>query len=372
MSERYIKVFSGNENLYIEDSPIIIRANALLKDTETGKMIAQLKFQNVSGKSISYVKIAITQLDAIKNPLENAIFFEYLDLSVSDKEEFGSKKPIVLPNLSTRAFNASVSHVGFIDGTVWTTDNTNWQSAKEGSSVLKMLEAESIYKTAVILSKGKTEEDVEKAKKLFKSISKIKDISIELALCEEKINLFEAQKSEKQRKRKEMPKKIFIAFSVMLTLVLVCYFIAYPLIATANGNYSVYINMYNIKEFEVPSGVNSINSNAFFECSSLTNVAIPEGITSIGYKAFYGCSLLTNIIIPEGVTSIGDNAFTFCFSLTNVTIPSSVTYIGDNIFQGCNKFESVTFNGTKEQWNAIEKNWVWNTVYCIDGKIIIG
>ena len=159
MGERYIKVFSGNENLYIEAAPIIIRASALLKDTTTGKMIAQLKFQNISDKNISYVKIAITQLDAINNLLENEISFEYLDLSVSSKEEFGSKKPIPLPNASTRSFCVGVSHVGFSDGTVWTSDNTDWQSAGEDSDIVKEFAADNTYKTAVILSKSEKKED---------------------------------------------------------------------------------------------------------------------------------------------------------------------------------------------------------------------
>ena len=55
MSERYIKVFAGKENLYLEGAPVIILASALLKDTQTGKMLAQLKLQNISEKSISMI-----------------------------------------------------------------------------------------------------------------------------------------------------------------------------------------------------------------------------------------------------------------------------------------------------------------------------
>ena len=77
MSERYQHVFTGSENLYVNGAPIVIRACALLKDTETGKMIAQLKLRNVSGKQISYAKVAITQLDSIHQPIDKAIAFEY-------------------------------------------------------------------------------------------------------------------------------------------------------------------------------------------------------------------------------------------------------------------------------------------------------
>ena len=50
----------------------------------------------------------------------------------------------------------------------------------------------------------------------------------------------------------------------------------------------------------------SIAINAFFNCTTLTNVDIPAGITSIGLSAFYGCSALTNLTIPDSVTSLGE------------------------------------------------------------------
>ena len=76
----------------------------------------------------------------------------------------------------------------------------------------------------------------------------------------------------------------------------------------------------------------SIPSNAFNYCSSLTDVSIPETVTSIGTQAFYNCTGLTAITIPESVTSIGRDAFKNCISLTEVTIPSSVTNIGSRAF----------------------------------------
>ena len=58
-------------------------------------------------------------------------------------------------------------------------------------------------------------------------------------------------------------------------------------------------------------------------------------MASIGDEAFYICSSLTNIIIPDSVFSIGNSAFEFCSSLTKVTIGKSVTSIGRSAFALC-------------------------------------
>ena len=57
------------------------------------------------------------------------------------------------------------------------------------------------------------------------------------------------------------------------------------------------------------------------------------------------------------------------------TIPDSVTYIDEYAFYNCRNLEEIHYNGTKEQWYAIEKEYSWHngaynfTVYCIDGTI---
>ena len=60
------------------------------------------------------------------------------------------------------------------------------------------------------------------------------------------------------------------------------------------------------------------------------------------------------VVISEGVTSIGENAFANCTSLMDITIPASVTNIGQDAFAGCGRLKNVTYNGTEEQWTAIE------------------
>ena len=90
--------------------------------------------------------------------------------------------------------------------------------------------------------------------------------------------------------------------------------------------------------------VTSINNNAFYYCSNLTNVTIPNSVTSIGYSAFEGCTGLTSITIPNSVTSIDNRAFIGCSGLTSITIPSSVTSMGNYAFAKCSELTSVTLH----------------------------
>ena len=119
-------------------------------------------------------------------------------------------------------------------------------------------------------------------------------------------------------KKRAIKTAVLSASAVMLAaiLALLGYFVAYPFMAQANGNYKVIINMYNIEEYEIPEGTTEIQGWAFWGCDSLTSVTIPASVTSIGEEAFYHCDSLTSVAIPDSVTNIGEWAFWGCSKLT--------------------------------------------------------
>ncbi|MGN0997963.1 MAG: leucine-rich repeat domain-containing protein [Faecousia sp.] len=127
--------------------------------------------------------------------------------------------------------------------------------------------------------------------------------------------------------------------------------------------------------FSIPDGVTSISAYAFAGCSSLTEITIPDSLIDIGLFAFADCSSLTEITIPDSLTDIGRFTFAGCTGLTSITIPDSVTSIGNWMFSDCNSLTSIIFNGTKQQWNAIDKGDTWDegtpayTIHCTDGDI---
>jgi hypothetical protein len=65
----------------------------------------------------------------------------------------------------------------------------------------------------------------------------------------------------------------------------------------------------------------------------------------------------------------------------SVIIPNSVTSIGRCAFSGCTSLINIAFEGTVEQWNAIEKyldtHFDWNFgvpatyVQCSDGQVAL-
>lgn len=169
----------------------------------------------------------------------------------------------------------------------------------------------------------------------------------------------------------------------------------------------------DILSVTIPDSVTTIALNAFYNRDEMTTVNIGQNseLTTIGRNAFSGNSSLKAIYIPSGVTTIGDGAFNndgainFTVAdenavyssenghlietatktlirggqsafvpasvtsiaqaafrrstITEIDIPASVTVIG-NYFIADSLVTVIIFDGTEEQWNAIEKGRMWN------------
>ena len=98
----------------------------------------------------------------------------------------------------------------------------------------------------------------------------------------------------------------------------------------------------DIKCVKICSGITSIGSRVFENCTSLTSITIPNSVTRIDSRAFSDCTSLTSITIPDSVTRIGEFTFSGCESLKSITIPDSVTRIGEFTFSGCESLKSIT------------------------------
>lgn len=101
--------------------------------------------------------------------------------------------------------------------------------------------------------------------------------------------------------------------------------------------------------------------------------------TISGLGTYTGSPVLIPVSISSyKVTVIGDNAFAGNKTITEIQLPNTVTRIGAQAFHGCSALTGITFNGTKEQWNAVVKGSGWNgqtgnyIIRCIDGNITSG
>lgn len=143
MSERFEKLFSLPENLYAEGSPVLISAGNLLKDAQTGKVLAQLKLKNLSAKTVKAARLILSALDTMGQPLDSETEKEYLDLSVKQGEEFGQKTAIPLPDLSTRGYTVQVTRVIFADNSTWDGTSEAWEPLPVAENLsLKLGDAE--------------------------------------------------------------------------------------------------------------------------------------------------------------------------------------------------------------------------------------
>ncbi len=143
----------------------------------------------------------------------------------------------------------------------------------------------------------------------------------------------------------------------------------------------------SLKEITIPASVSKMGDDPFFDCVSLMNVyveednqtykdingllynkagnkllcyprgreslIIPEGTNEFGIGAFGYCTKIKSAVVPNTITTLPQYAFYHCSSLEEITIDSSVTSIDAGAFYECFDLKYVYYNGTKEQWDAI-------------------
>lgn len=126
MSERYTKLFSLHDALYLESAPVVIQAGALLRDNVTQKVLAQLKLQNISPIGIKAVTVQIVPQDTAGRELGGPVTYQYLDLHVERDGEFGEQTPIGLPDAAARSFRVCVTEAVFTDNNIWSASAAKW------------------------------------------------------------------------------------------------------------------------------------------------------------------------------------------------------------------------------------------------------
>lgn len=105
-----------------------------------------------------------------------------------------------------------------------------------------------------------------------------------------------------------------------------------------------------------PDTLVTISASAFQNCVALESISFgaDSQLQTIGARAFQRCESLTVINIPDSVTEIDQSAFGYCENLEYAIIGRGVQKIGSAIFGSSHLLKRIYYNGSKEEWNAID------------------
>ena len=136
MAERFTRLFQLGNDLYLDGSPVIVCAGALLNDTVTGAVIAQIKYQNISEKTIVAAKVQLCAYDAMRAALDERIEYSYHNLDVSSGAYWGGDKAVIMPDKVTNSFEITGISVAFSDGTSWKSESVDTFASIPASPLL--------------------------------------------------------------------------------------------------------------------------------------------------------------------------------------------------------------------------------------------
>lgn len=110
------------------------------------------------------------------------------------------------------------------------------------------------------------------------------------------------------------------------------------------GGYCQLPDTYNLSSVTLSNSVITLGDRSFGNCNGLTSFNFGESLQTIESQAFYQCRTLPSVTIPNSVTYIGDGAFIFCSGLTSVTINSSNVEIEREAFRQCSNLKRINSN----------------------------
>ncbi len=135
------------------------------------------------------------------------------------------------------------------------------------------------------------------------------------------------------------------------------------------------LSVTSLQEIYLPDSLTTIGEKAF-DGSKFESIELPSGVTHIGKYAFAHCTKLKSIVIPSDVELLPNWVLCGCDELERVTLPASLVLIADNAFYGCDKLKDLYYNGTVDEWKAVDndpRRGVWDEdlsdfkVHCTNG-----
>lgn len=234
MSERFGKIFTLDKKLWCKDSPVLIEKEALLKDFYVNQYLVQLKFINLSSKTITGLTIKILYCDKINNKSGEAEF-TYTDLNALKGEYFGDRKPLYIPDENARDFEFTITKVVFDDNSQWNNENKFMEIATNKAyaerNIIEQLKRD--LNTYEYISMPEfsgdhwycvcgqfninSEDECCKCKRNSEELRKVSDINI----LTDNLKNYEQRQADKQKKIAEQKKKGLRALKIFCLVVVV-------------------------------------------------------------------------------------------------------------------------------------------------------
>lgn len=136
--------------------------------------------------------------------------------------------------------------------------------------------------------------------------------------------------------------------------------------------------VHGLEQLTIPPTVKTIGDYAFAH-NAMTECIVPSSVSTVGDYAFTSCAKLKTVRIESSM--IGSYMFTHCAALNNFIISANCKSMGANVFTYCASLDTITYEGSLEQWTAITKpvNWIatgdhqhngyLQKIQCIDGYL---
>ena len=366
MTDRFDRLFSLPNILYKNDAPVAILAGVLLKDTQTGTIITQLKFQNLSSKIIKAVKISLSAYDVSGKALTGIEEYQYLDMSIEYGGIFGTDKAIVMPNHNSRTFAISSIMVIFSDNSSWEESGEVFCALPAPQKLIENYNDDLIYQYKILTTNkaiftpqdrddmwictcgsiNKT--DVCSQCKCSKhTVFSSCDTTALTYAMNVRIEKMKLQKEKETHENKRKTKRAIIIASIILTIGIVFSSVSIYFSVSKENKYEKAIELARAGDYkQALSLFEEIDNTGYIY--SLCKDAMNGSYSGI-IKYFN----LDTFVIPDGVTSVGKDAFVDYHSLTSITIPNSVRKIEEGAFENFYSLEKVNITDIAN-WCTIE------------------
>ncbi|MBQ2857714.1 MAG: hypothetical protein IJE78_11470 [Bacteroidaceae bacterium] len=182
----------------------------MLKDNQTGNRLAQLKIQNIDRRTIVYIKLRFALLDASER-LIREYYHTFSDITITEKDYFGSRTPVVFPEAGVCSYTVSIVEVKFNAGPEWMS-NSVWTTLDKNADV-DVLKKERDIRVQELIAKDAREQAIAAA------IREKEEAEAEAAKEREEAKRIAIENQKKAAQRKKSIKIISIAAIILIVIV---------------------------------------------------------------------------------------------------------------------------------------------------------